>query len=255
MQSESLSTSDRLAQLADEIRLLEGRRTPADDERVSTGCQALDALLPEGGLRRGALVEWLAARAGSGAATWALAAAAQAARAGGAVFVVDRRRSFYAPAAVAGGVAWESLIVVRPRSRREEEWALDQILRSRGVAAVVAWPERLGDRTFRRLQLAAASGGAVGLLIRGAAARREPSWAEARLWVEPLADPAPQSQSTGPATSAAPTRRFRLTLLRARGGEGRTIEVALDEERGTFHAQQANAVRLAAGLAAGAAGR
>jgi hypothetical protein len=239
---------DVVSLLAEKISQCEGRRPPLAAEQVSTGCPALDHLLPARGLRRGTLVEWLAARAGSGAGAWAVMAAGQACRDGGAVVVVDRRGSFYAPAAVGWGLELEKLIVVRPRTRAEEEWAWDQILRARPVAALLAWPERLDDRTFRRLQLAAQESGALGLLIRPAAARGEPSWADVRLLVEPLAG--------GRSDRIGAARRFRIELLRARGGgEGRAIEALLEEERGVFHASKASPVRVVASLAAGASGR
>ncbi len=227
--------ADVLVALAEKIGQIEGRRPPTALERVSSGSAALDAILPARGLRRGTLVEWLAARAGGGAITWAVAAAAQACRQGGAVVVVDRSQSFHAPAAAAWGVRLEAMIVVRPGSRAEETWACDQILRSPGVAALLAWPERLDDRTFRRLQLAAQEGGVLGLLARRAEVRATPSWADLRLLVEPLAT-APGNDLASPGKAftspgkAAGGRRFRIEILHARGGgAGRAVEATLPD--------------------------
>jgi hypothetical protein len=97
--------------------------------------------------------------------------------------VVDRHGTFYPPAAAAWGMPLANMIVLRPTNARDEAWALDQALRSRAVAAVLAWPPRLDDRAFRRLQLAAESSGAIGLFVRPASARREPTWADVRLSV------------------------------------------------------------------------
>lgn len=165
-----------------------GQRRAATD-RFSTGCPPLDRRLPRQGLARGSLVEWLADEPGAGATTLALIAAREAQRAGGATVVIDRARGFYPPAAAAWRLDLASTIVVHPRSEADERWALDQALRCEHVAAVLAWPRRLDDVTFRRLQLAAEASGAVGLLVRGAAAEREPSWAELRLLVSPRAAP------------------------------------------------------------------
>jgi protein ImuA len=208
--------------LAEQVRAIEGSRRPAAETLVSSGHAALDRLLPEGGFRRGTLVEWLAG-AGSGAATLALAVAGQAAREGGALVVVDRRGLFYPPAAVNLGIDPRRLIVVRPENDADHAWALDQTLRWRGVAAVWCCPESADAHTQRRWQLAAETGGALGLLVRSEAARDEPSWAELRLAVAPL--PAGGRLGSG--------RRWRVELVRARGGRaGAAVELELFERDG-----------------------
>ncbi|MFO0901341.1 MAG: hypothetical protein U0836_28270 [Pirellulales bacterium] len=174
---------------------------------------------------------------------------------GGQVVVVDRQGEFYPPAARGLGLSLTELIVVRPRSERDERWVVDQSLRCRGVAALVAWPERLDGRTFRRWQLAAEAGGCLGLLLRPERARREPSWAEARLWVEPR-----PSVGWGEALRAPPLawpldpgsvglaphptgRRVGVEVLHARGGAtGRSVELEIDDAT--------HAVRVAPPLAA-----
>ena len=52
--------------LGEQVRRLEGAQPVSPEGLVSTGCEALDRLLPGGGLSRGALVEWLAAAPGGG---------------------------------------------------------------------------------------------------------------------------------------------------------------------------------------------
>ena len=167
------------------IRLEESRRG-GHEKAVSTRCGPLDELLPEGGVRRGALAEWLAAGEGSGSGTLALLCAREACRDGGTLVVLDDRREFYPPAAVRLGIALEQLVVVRANNPADNLWALDQALRCPAVAAVLAWPEKLDGRVFRRLQLAAEEGGGLGLLVRPEAARCDPSWADLRMFVEPL---------------------------------------------------------------------
>ena len=184
----------------------------------------LDQALPARGIERGSLVEWLGAGSGSGATSLALIAAREAQRDGGTVVVVDRSATFYPVAAAGWGLSLASMILLRPASDRDAEWALDQALRCAHVAAAIAWPQRLDGRAFRRLQLAAEESGAVGLLIRPLAAQREPSWADVRLAVRPRASPA--------------SRRLSVELVRARGRlafQGRTIELEIDESTGDVH--------------------
>jgi len=195
---------------------------------VSSGCGPLDRLLPDEGFRRGTLVEWLADGPGSGVDTLAMATARAACCDGGALVVLDRRREFYPPAAARLGIDPQSLIVVRATGDKDNDWALDQALRCPAVAAVLDWPEKLDGRAFRRLQLAAEVSGTLGLLIRDASVRHEPSWADVRLLIEPL--PTPSEPEHGD------MRRLRIHLLRCRGTTGgRSVDVDIDDETRTMH--------------------
>ena len=221
-----------IAQLREALRRCEGDHRPADGPRTSTGCDELDRLLPERGLGRGVLVEWLADGEGSGAMWLALVAAREACRAQGPLVVIDSRGSFYPPAAALAGIEPERLIVVRVTHARDEAWALDQTLRSAGVGAVLCATRRLTPRAARRLQLAAEISGGLGLLVRPVSVRDEPCWATARLLVEPL---------TGDAG-----RRLSIEVLRTRGSvaeeiaSNKRLELEIDDETGD--------VRLAAPL-------
>lgn len=213
------------------------------DKAVPTGFGPLDRLLPAGGVRRGSLVEWLSGDEASAAATFAAAVACRLAGAwpaehGGeaaqapTIVVVDRPGRFYPPAvlgwldrAQVPGRPVPRLVVARPANAADEAWAIDQAIRCRGVAAVLAWPRGIHATAMRRWQLAARSSLAVGLFVRPRAAGREPSWAEARVAV-----------SAAPGGSLG-TRRLRLSLV---GGpwsgadqvEERSVELGIDLARG-----------------------
>lgn len=221
-----------IAQLREALRRCEGEHRPAGGPRTSTGCGELDRLLPERGVGRGVLVEWLTSGEGSGAMWLALVAAREACRAQGPLVVIDSQGSFYPPAAALAGIEPERLIVVRVTHARDEAWALDQALRSAGVGAVLCATRRLAPRAARRLQLAAEASGGLGLLVRPASVRDEPCWAAARLLVEPLPGDA--------------GRRLSIEVLRTRGSVAeeiasiRRLELEIDDETGD--------VRLAAPL-------
>jgi hypothetical protein len=210
LRSLDLSSRETLIRaLTEQMRQCETARRHSPEAAVSTGHTVLDRALG-GGLHRGTLVEWLAQEEGGGATTLALAAARQACGETGTLVVVDRRRTFYPLAAVACGIDLSRLILVRPQHDRDETWAIDQALRSGGASAVLAWPEKLDDHLFRRLQLAAEAGDTLGLLMRPARALAEPSWAEVRWLVEPLSS-LPSGEGDAP-------RRVKLSLLRASSG-------------------------------------
>jgi hypothetical protein len=213
--------------LAEEVRRYETARRPSTAGVISTGYAGLDGKLAGGGLHRGTLVEWLAAEAGGGATTLALAAAREACGETGTLVVVDCRRTFYPLATVGCGIDLSRMLVVRPQNDRDETWAIDQALRSGGASAVLAWPEKLDDHLFRRLQLAVEAGNTLGLFVRPVRSIAEPSWAEVRLLVEPL----PSASSHGRVAS----RRTQVTILRSPSGataQMRRVIVNIDDRTG-----------------------
>lgn len=232
--------------LRQQVRRVEGERRRQDDPTVlSSGAPPLDRLLPEGGFLRGQLIEWLGSCEASGAGTLALLAAREAALEGGAVVVLDRGRWFYPPAAAALGIDLESVIVIRAAAEKDQLWALDQALRCGGVAAVWAPLERLDWRSFRRMQLAAESGGSLGLLLRPARLRGQPSWSHVQLQVEPRPSPG--------------GRRLRVEITRGRPQGPAAVELEIDEVtsrvREASKGDETHSLHLAAGLARPAARR
>jgi protein ImuA len=163
-----------VARLRDEIRRIE-RRPGQRRGAVASGRPEIDALLPEGGFRRGALTE-LSGGPASGKTAVALAVFA-ALGPGELAAYVDGRRELYPPAAAAFGVDLSRLLVVRPEGRPGMPdaalaalWAAEAVLASGAFAAVaidapVARAVRGADAIARRLQSAAEKGGAVALWL------------------------------------------------------------------------------------------
>ena len=231
----SQSQTEFVQALQEQVRRIENAHHRGG-ATISSGSPALDRHLPDHGFQGGSLVEWVALGEGAGAGTLAMLAAREACRSGGSLVVIDRRHTFYPPAAASLGVELQRLILVYPQNAKDHEWALDQTLRCAGAAAVVSWVETIVEpRTFRRLQLAAEMGGSLGLLVRPYTACKEPSWADLRLQVQPLA-------------GAASARRVRVELLRCRGaGRGTAVELELCDETGKI--DEAHPLPLAPPLA------
>jgi protein ImuA len=244
------------------LRNLETTRPDRDNQRISSGCSALDRLLPQGGFCRGSLVECLGDMdvlgtgllgtgllgtnlPGAGVGTFGLLLAHQAARDGGAIVVLDRDRRFYPPAADLFGIDLHDLLVIHPTQHRDMLWAIDQALRCPAVAAVWAPLQQLASQDFRRLQLAAQAGHSLGILIRDDHARGQPSWADIQLLVQPR--PANTLQRT-------PGRRLRIEITRCRHGRhDGSLELELDESTGRMRSlessHEANTLHLASQLA------
>jgi len=184
---------EQLCKLRTQLAALE-RSPRAVSRRISSGCAALDRILPAHGFRAGTLVQWIAAP-GSGAAALALIAAREACRAEARLVVVDAASTFFPPAAWALGL--QDMIVVRPQGRRDQLWAMDQALRCEAIAAAWTTIDSVPSRAFRRWQLAAEQSGSLGLLVQSERALQEPTWADVQLLVQarPLwhCDPAESS--------------------------------------------------------------
>lgn len=249
----NLSQQDVRGQLVDGLRQQLGRweaANAAEDAVVfSCGAAAVDRLLPGGGLRHGMLVEWLAAASGAvggGAATLGLLGAREACREGGALVVIDRRQTFYPPAAAGWGIDLERMIVVHPQNARDELWAAVQALRSSTVAAMWAAIDRLDSQAFRRLQLAAQAGRTLGVLARPASARREPSWADVSLEAGPLSVVHSSLYGgNGPRTTDH-GRRVQVRVLRCHNGRaGGSVVLEIDDAAQTVR-EAAEGYRLSA---------
>jgi len=198
-----------LTALSQELERRTARRSTSQDG-FSTGCQALDDLLPGKALKAGGLVEWIAEK-GEGAITLALLAASQAlaARETSVLALIDPHRQFYPPALEGWGIPLKRVIQVRPRSIQDGLWAWEQSLRCTGVAACLGWLPDTSFVALRRLQVAAEHGGSCGLLVRPTRVLKQPTWADVRWRVmpQPLARTRP-----GPIRG----RRLQVELLRCR---------------------------------------
>jgi protein ImuA len=153
---------------------------------VALGIVEIDATLG-GGLDVGTLHEVAAARASeaSAATGFALAAATRFARARRRIaqrrtasarvvlWIVDdllmhENGAPYGPGLEEAGIAPEELITVTATRPRDALWAMEEALRCRAVGVVIGETAARGidQVAMRRLSLAAAAGGTLGLLLR-----------------------------------------------------------------------------------------
>lgn len=189
----------------------------------------------------GTIGEWLTAAPGSGAATVAWRTLAQSLPNAGLCAIVDSGRTCWASAIAGWGLGLSRFLVIRPKQPQEGWWAVEQSLRSRGVAVTCAWADRVPERMLRRWQLAAEVGGGIGLIFRPVAARREPSWAEFRVLVSPVPE------------ALGDARRVRLEVVYRRGSLGGSAQVwEIDHAQGVVQLVPALADSTAASRAAGA---
>jgi protein ImuA len=160
----------------------------------TTGFVALDELLPNGAFARGAVHELLSipshpspffvalfiARAGmmnrglriedrwkkNSFLSSILNPPSSSSELTGAIVWCDPQGKLYPPAVAAMGVPLDRLFLLRPKTIPDENWAIAECLRCRGVSATIASPRRLSRIEARRFQLAAERGKGIGILLR-----------------------------------------------------------------------------------------
>jgi protein ImuA len=219
-----VGSSPAIDRLRDKIRRLE-----AADRRIAGvlpfGVPQMDACLPGGGLALGALHE--VAGAGNGALDGAVAglfAAGIMARLSGQILWCLRDSDLFAPGLAAAGLAPDRVIYVEAGDEQTLLACFEEGLRHGGLAGVVAEIGRLPMTGSRRLQLAAESSGTLGLAIRrwrrqrDAADFGQPTAAVTRWRVSVL----PSAPLPVPGIGRP---RWRLELIRCRGGECADFEV------------------------------
>jgi protein ImuA len=226
------------------------------------GIPAIDGHLPEGGLALGALHE--VAGGGNGAidgAAAALFAAGIAARTRGRVLWCVTRQDLFAPAIASAGLAPDQVIYAEAGDERAVLACFEEGLRHGrghgglhgehrsghpgGLGAVVAELARLSMTASRRLQLAAEGSGAIGIAIR-----RLPASHHARGRGTAVQGNAEHTADFGQPTaavtrwrvSALPSAplpvagvgraRWRLELIRCRGGESACFDVEACDAQG-----------------------
>ncbi len=173
-------------------RLWRARQTSGSRGKrgIASGFTALDQALPGGGWPAGALTELVCEAPGIGEISLLLPALIHLAntRAQSWTVWVAPPHVLYAPALAHGGVDLARTLVVDAANSADVAWAMEQALRCGACSAVLGWLNRADDRTLRRLQLAAQSSDAFGVVFRPAPALRQSSPATLRAHLQPQGD-------------------------------------------------------------------
>ena len=248
-----------LPELRERVRRIE--RPAATAHGVSPfGVAAIDQTLPGGGLDRGALHEIMGM--GGDEEDGALAAAFAATIVGrlaasptspsheGMVLWCLPRPDLYGPGLAAHGLDPERVVLVRTSRDAEILWAMEEGLRSPGIVAAVGEVGTLPAVASRRLQLAAERSGVTAFLLR--------RWREGGQAVRERA--LPNAAMTRWRVAALPSQpfrgepgvgrlRWRIDLLRCRGGEPGCWEMEVPDATGHVSLAAALADRPAAPVA------
>jgi hypothetical protein len=203
----------------------------SSERTFRTGIELIDELAPGGALVRGAVHEVLSEKAhGQGrffAATLARAGTKSDAVGSEAVtqsnshrltasplhrvtssppiIWVDPKGELYPPALLELGIDLSNVYILHPKSIADENWAIAECLRCKGVGVVIAAPQRLTRIEARRFQLAAETGGSVAILLRHTGAGSN-IYAAATRWL------------VAPTPGEPTTQRWKIQLIHGHGG-------------------------------------
>ncbi|MGE0417895.1 MAG: ImuA family protein [Acetobacteraceae bacterium] len=218
----SPASAGLLRDLREKIARIERADAPRPATAVPIGVAEIDGALPAGGLTRGALHEALGAGPDTEhAAAATLFVAGLLARLPGPVLWVLRQADLFAPGLA--GVGLHPDRVIFAEAGKDVLAAMEEGLRHGGLASVVG--EVMGRLTLvasRRLQLAAEQAGILAVLLRRSQGfddpvLTEPTAATTRWRVASL--PSPPILPHAPTVPGLGRARWRLDLLRCRGGE------------------------------------
>jgi protein ImuA len=221
-----------LDDLRDRIAHLERGGRSRRHGGLTLGVPAIDAYLPDGGLGRGALHELIGGGSdlAHGAAA-ALFAAAVLARAKGPVLWVLRVRDLFAPALAAVGLHPDRLIYAETGDEKHILPVIEDGLRHKGLAGVIAESPLLGLTASRRLQLAAEGSGVTAIVIHRWRGRGEPELGGTAAATRWRLTALPASPLPGGVQGVGDSR-WRLELLRCRGAEPALWTVEACDETG-----------------------
>ena len=214
-----------------------GARPSGPIPTLQFGLSEIDDVLPSGGLALGAVHEVYGGGADliHGAAAVAFIGGVVARTSGPVIWILDRK-DLFAPALAGVGVHPDRVIYVETGDSKTALLVVEESLRHVGLAVVVGEISGKVNLTeSRRLQLAAEASGGLGLLLRRP--RRlaqdhteEPTAARTRWRVTAM--PSGPALPWSPSTPGLARARWRLELLRCRGGEPRTFDVEACDAQG-----------------------
>ncbi|KQS64603.1 damage-inducible mutagenesis protein [Rhizobium sp. Leaf371] len=223
-----------LTELRDRIATLECS-VPRQAGWLPFGVLAIDAVLPGGGLARGALHEIAGGGSGTvdGAAA-ALFAAGIAARTKGKVVWCLTRPDLFFPALAQVGLDANRVVFVEVDREEDVLASMEEGLSHGGLGAVVGELVRLPMTASRRLQLAAEKSGTLGLVVR-----RWRRQTEANDFGQPTASSTRWRVSVLPSVAlpvpGVGRPQWFLELMRVKSGECAEFTVGACDAQGRIH--------------------
>ena len=206
--------TDIISGLQKDILLWQGFAPPAAGKAKGLGLGPLESAFPNGVFPVGTIHELLCFTPEEAAATGGFMAGILATlmQHGGACLWISTRRRLFPPALMAFGVEPDRVVFIDVQREKDMLWAMEEALKCRGLAAVIAEVREISFAESRRLQLAVESSKVTGFLLRNDPRKLNTTTCVARWQVSPL----PSKPEDGLPGIGFP--RWQVDLLRVRNG-------------------------------------
>jgi protein ImuA len=204
-----------ISKLQKDILQQEGyKHQPADIKGIA-GLGAIEAAFPGGVFPAGAIHEFLAFEPEHGAASSGFIAGLlnTLMQKESACVWVSAVRKLFPPALKAFGVVPDRIIFVNVPREKDVLWVMEEALKCKGLAAVIAEVRELTFMQSRRLQLVVETSCVTGFILRNDARRMNPTACTARWQIKPV----PSQLEDGMPGVGFP--RWQVELLRVRNGK------------------------------------
>ncbi|MVN23008.1 ImuA family protein [Mucilaginibacter arboris] len=217
---------DIIAQLRKDILLMEGFKPATEGATSAFGLGPIEAAFPNGVFPAGSVHEVLNLEAEHTGATGGFIAGLLSVlmRSGGPCLWISTCRKLFPPALKAFGVEPERIIFIDIDREKDVLWAVEEALKYKGLAAVVAELRELSFTQSRRLQLAVEESRVTGFILRHDPLKISPTACVARWQVKPLPS---ETEDDLPGVGYP---RWQVELLKVRNGNPGTWTVEWSEE-------------------------
>ncbi len=206
---------DIISKLQKDILQQEGYRSqPADIKRIP-GLENIEAAFPGRFFPTGAIHEFLSFEPEHGAASGGFIAGLLGSlmQRGGACLWISTARKVFPVALHTFGVSPDRIIFVNVQYDKEALWVMEEALKCKGLAGIVAEVRELTFMQSRRLQLAVETSHVTGFILRTDARRLTTTACVARWQIKPV----PSQLEAGMPGVGFP--RWEVALLRVRNGK------------------------------------
>ena len=189
---------------------LSSAQTRLEGKAQSTGFDALDRLLPQGGWPERGLVEMICPHQGIGELQLLMPLLRERSQRKQSILWIAPPYPLHAPALKQAGINLSNSFVIPPQTQCNQAlWSIEKALQSSECGLVLAWQNWLSARVIRRLQLAASEGNTLGILFHQRATLHSPATLQLQL------GSAVSDLHASPESRAQ--RNLNVSLLKARG--------------------------------------
>lgn len=206
---------DIISRLQKDILFMEGYRPASANSPEITGLQAITAAFPHGIFPTGAIHEFLSAGQEQAAASAGFIAGllAPLMKKGGVCLWAGIQPLVFPPALTLFGIEPHKVIFIHLQHERGALWVMEEALKCKGLAAVIAEVREINFMQSRRLQLAAESSSVTGFVLQTGPCKPGTTACAARWQVTPVASE-PENGMPGVGLP-----RWQVELLKVRNGK------------------------------------